>query len=718
LKHCHRSRAPHFPRILGPLAFLFIVATILAAFPTPASAAFRNGTHAGLNAGATDADAPAVAEPASLPHLITEIQAEVNAEEAMDFMRRVYSTDRWFNFEKFGETAQYLKAAMQQIGLDGAQIGRPPADGVTQAGFWTMPLAWNAKAATLEIVDPSVPAESRVLCDYQKIPTALGEWSGSTPPGGVTAEVVEVQDWPPERIAAMNLRGKLALTDENPADIKWALVKAGALGAINASTENPSLQDARQWMNAWGDYGWAFIKGSSPLLCFSITPREAEMVRRLIAEHGRVRVRATINARHYSGVYPYTTATISGTGPEQVLALGHTSEEGAGDNASGVAALMEAMATLNRLIRAGELPTPKRSIRILTMPEMYGSMYYIKTNWAEVHRTIAAICLDTPAEEYDLLGSIYTFYLNPGVSSSYTDAFILKTADEYLSQTGRLWRWHAFGTGTDSYLGDPTIGVPTVWAYSGNDMHTPHHSSADTPDRVDPRSLRDLTIITAAYLYYLANAGEPEALWLAEVAEDWGYHQILRAAQASLGQMRTARTGEELAGVLTAGLQQVEYATGRQRQAILSVTQLLPAANRNRLEGTIAPFVFELSVFGGMQLRRLRLLAQARGAELGLSGPVTAALVPRATLASTIVVKRLRFGTIPLDQIAPDDREGYPSGAWDLVPITALYWCDGRRNLAQVIHLTEMELGPSNFDFVGYFRFLRDHGFVQFMKGE
>ena len=58
----------------------------------------------------------------------------------------------------------------------------------------------------------------------------------------------------------MDLRGKLALTEENPANIKWLLVKAGALGAINTFTENPGLADGRQWINAWGDDGWAFTK--------------------------------------------------------------------------------------------------------------------------------------------------------------------------------------------------------------------------------------------------------------------------------------------------------------------------------------------------------------------------------------------------------------------------------------------------------------------------
>ena len=62
-----------------------------------------------------------------------------------------------------------------------------------------------------------------------------------------------------------------------------------------------------------------------------------------------------------------------------MLTLGHTSEQGAEDNATGVAATVEALATLKRLIAAGKLPRPKRTIRILSMGEMYGSMHYVRT---------------------------------------------------------------------------------------------------------------------------------------------------------------------------------------------------------------------------------------------------------------------------------------------------------------------------------------------------
>ena len=320
-----------------------------------------------------------IVEPASnaenkLEQLIREIRSEDKPEQAMETMRQVYSTDRWFTFPKFQETAEYLKNRMMQIGLSGVEV-------VSQFGYWTMPLAWDAKEGRLEIVEPAVPQEFKLLADYRSVPTSLGMWSGPTPPEGVTAEVVELKERSAGALEKLDVKGKLVLTRQNPDGIKWLLAKMGALGAINGFTENPDLQDGRQWINAWGDNGWAFNKGNSPLLCFSITPRQTALLQKLLSENNTVRVKATVDSRYYSGSYPYVTAVIPGSQPgEEVLTLGHTSEQGAQDNATGVAAMLEALGTLHRLIASGRLPRPARTIRILTMGEMYGSMHYIAKN--------------------------------------------------------------------------------------------------------------------------------------------------------------------------------------------------------------------------------------------------------------------------------------------------------------------------------------------------
>ncbi len=655
--------------------------------------------------------------PTRLAQLIQAIHLEIQPEQAMNFMQQVYSTDRWFTFPKFQETAEYLKQSMKGIGLEDVELSGAPADGSSQFGFWTMPLAWDVKSARLEIVDPPVHSDIATLTDYQKIPASLGMWSGATPPEGVMAELVSLPDADLPGLGEMHLTGKLVLMNQNPAGFKWALVKSGALGAINTFSENPSLENGRQWINAWGDQGWGFTKGSTPLLSFSISPREGALVRKLLAERGVVRVRATVDSRYYAGTYPLVTGVIRGSGPEEVLTLGHSFEQGAQDNATGVAAMLESLATLNRLILSGKLPRPKRSIRLLTMGELYGSMYYIEAYPDRIRRTVAAMCMDTPAASYDLAGTEYTFYMNPHAAKSYTDGFILRVAQEYFSQVHRPWHEHQSMSGTDTYLSEPMINVPTVWAYSGSGVET-HHNSEDTPDRVDPRSLRDVATVNAAYLYYLANASESEAMRLAELSQTRGYEQILQSTAPFLERAAATSNAQDLGRLLQDALDHVSYSVGRESQAVLSVHRLVPELNQKDAAASLAPMIEGLRRFGEEQTSRVRRAIDRRAQELGLQAPVQPIVVldTQGDKAARIVVKRKRFGTLPLDDMPTDQREGYPSGAWESIPITALYWCDGHRNLAEVIHLTRMELGPTDFDFIGYFRFLRKQGYVEFLS--
>src|SRR5689334_15088738 len=143
-------------------------------------------------------------------------------------------------------------------------------------------------------------------------------------------------------------------------------------------------------------------------------------------------------------------------------------------------------------------------------------------------------------------------------------------------------------SGTDTYLAEPTVGIPTVWPYSGTGI-TSHHNSEDKPDQVDPRSLRDLAVLNATYLYYLANAGEPEAAWLAELAANRGYERILSAAAQAIDRAFDAHTSEDLSRALAQGIEKINYAVDRESQAVLSVARLVPQLRQDALRVEITP---------------------------------------------------------------------------------------------------------------------------------
>ena len=122
-------------------------------------------------------------------------------------------------------------------------------------------------------------------------------------------------------------------------------------------------------------------------------------------------MKAAADTRTYSGRYPYITGVIPGIdSDEEVLELGHGFELGAQDNATGVAAMLEAVAVLRRLIEAGALPRPQRSIRVLIMAEDYGSSAYIAAHMDRMQHTIGAICVDAPAGPYEEVPA-YSFIL-------------------------------------------------------------------------------------------------------------------------------------------------------------------------------------------------------------------------------------------------------------------------------------------------------------------
>jgi hypothetical protein len=648
------------------------------------------------NPGSRSAIRPTAA-PGPVSPLLKLLRDETKTDQAMKDVRAMWETDRYFTFPKFEETAKNVAAIMKRAGLEDVEIVNPPADGESQSGFWTMPMAWDVTVGTLEIVDPQVPAAQRMLADYQKSPASIGMWSGPTPPGGVTTEVVLVS----RDLRNVDVKGKLVFGVGSGS--KVAVARAGALGIISDNTENRDLTDERGWINSFGDNGWAFNKRDTPLVCFSISPRGSQVLRELLKK-GPVKVRANVNSRFYSGVYPYVTGVIRGTdgaNAEEILSLGHLYELGAHDNATGVAAIIGAAETLNRLIQSGKLQRPKRTIRVLGMGECYGTMHYLENNKERVKRTIAAMCIDSPAGLQNLAMTEYTWIVNPHTTKSYVDALILRMAEEYFPSVGRPWRWMEHRSTTDNFLGDPSIGIPTVMPYGGYGVLA-HHNSGDVPETVDPKSMRDMMVMNAAYAYFLAAAGPAEKRWMAELALTRGFNQMAWASEKLLDQIALGKNADSLGRLLHNSRERMEYLLDRESQAVRSAWDYKDG-------------IAELESFSRLQKSRLERAIQGQASSLGLT-QVSAVIPQRNPEAGGIVVRRKKMGNITLDNLPREKREGFPAASFWGVPTAALYWCDGKRNLDEVIRLTELEMGPQQFDFVGYFKFLEKNGYVEFVR--
>ena len=107
-------------------------------------------------------------------------------------------------------------------------------------------------------------------------------------------------------------------------------------------------------------------------------------------------------------------------------------------------------------------------------------------------------------------------------------------------------------------------------------------------------------MIDAVFLYFIANADSADALWLADLSENRGYRQILKAA-------------EERA---TRG--QVAYAVDRESQSVERAPSR-PAADRPALRKQLEPALQRLKEFGAASrsptIRSIRKPGESRSRE-------------------------------------------------------------------------------------------------------
>ncbi|MEM5776072.1 MAG: M28 family peptidase, partial [Anaerolineaceae bacterium] len=186
----------------------------------------------------------------------------------------------------------------------------------------------------------------------------------------------------------------------------------------------------------------------------------------------------------------------------------------ANDNASGVAAGMEAVRVLKGLTETGQLARLKRGIRVIFVPEFTGTYAYLHELGGARGKIKAGINLDmVGGRQVNGYGPITISGL-PHANPSFVVDLAALVMDEVRrnqpaqgkDNTSAMFNGKvgSFETGSDHYvLSDPTINIPSIMLGQWPDKF--YHTSGDTPEVVDPFILHKSTTICAGYIYLLAN---------------------------------------------------------------------------------------------------------------------------------------------------------------------------------------------------------------------
>ena len=667
------------------------------------------------------------------------IAQEYSGTRAKDYVAKIIQFHRIQASPGFRAAADYCREVLTGFGI-AAEVLSFPANEHTQ--YWGQPMfqEWEATEATLHLIEPADKA--RKLADFSEVKTSLIQ--RSIPVNNLEAEVVLLENGEEEReYEGLDLQGKVVLTQGGLDRVReLAVGKHGAVGILFDGMRESlpirqriDLPDARQYTSFW----WP--PGDKKCFGFVLSPREGENLRKLIKsqqQEGKppVKVRARVVSRLYDGQIEVVSALIPGETDEEVVAIAHLChpQTSANDNASGSAALLELARTLQTCIAGGKLPRPRCSIRLLWVPEMTGTFAYLATHEDEIARMVAGVNLDMVGQNQDLCGSVFIIERTPAVTSSFVSDLMERLREEWMGETQNLAGFAAyplfrhtvsgFSGGSDHWiLSDPTVGVPTPMLIQWPDKF--YHTSEDTLDKVDPRMLAVVGGLAAAYVYFVANAGQREVIALGHEMHARFRARLARSLQEALIEALDARNAEDLARAATCMEKRAAFACERQKEAIHTLLRLAPQAER-----LVSDLCLKADAAVHDEAERVRavLLRQAQG--LGLKAiPSLPSKDPDEweQQAARIVPRRVFRGPPPTGQHMHKLtwQEKQELRAWvkprenlyrGLATI-ADYWANGKRTVAEIADLVEVETGKRDMELlVRHFQLLARLGLMTIVE--
>jgi Zn-dependent M28 family amino/carboxypeptidase len=395
--------------------------------------------------------------------------------------------------------AEYVAAELRKLGLE---VRLQPV---------TVP-HWVRGAETAALVEypGMVPGTTQKI-----VLTALGS-SSSTPPDGLTADVVTVNTF--DELAALGhdkVAGKIVLFNEifdkqkaaaglafaaygEAVSYRAAGAKAAAdLGAIAALVRSVGNADYRL-----PHTGFSFPAG---IPAGAVTAEDADLIVHLAAQ-GKVRMHLTLTPQKLPDEPGYNViADLKGSEhPEQIVVVsGHLDSwdlgTGAIDDGAGVVIAMETAEILQRLHLR-----PARTLRVIAWMDEEtggsGSKAYTAEYSAEFPHCVAAIESDS--------GAAHPLGFDVKSAPAVIDA--LRPVQSVLQSIGAsVLQPTTYPPGADiaamSEAGVPAFGV----MQDGRTYFNYHHTAADTLDKIVPSELRENAAAMAVLAYALTNMKEP-----------------------------------------------------------------------------------------------------------------------------------------------------------------------------------------------------------------
>ncbi|MCI0706335.1 MAG: M28 family peptidase [Ignavibacteriae bacterium] len=454
---------------------------------------------------------------------------ELSGDHAYDNLRWLALWHRTSASRDYHEAAQFIEKRAKEYGLVDVKIVRHKA---TNPG-------WSASFGELWVVEPSEVK----LGSYADYAVALATNSRTT---HVKAPLVDVGAGTTDADYEGNdVSGKIVLASGSVgAVMNQAVWKRGALGIVSHMYQTfpriSSMVD-RPDQVAWGNLPYKNADGKESTFGFMVSPRKGKMLQDML-KNGPVTVKVDIEAEFNETAWEeYVEGWIRGTSisDQQIFLTAHLQEEkpSYNDDASGCVSILEIARTLNRLIKEGRIPRPKRDIRFFWADEISSEYQYFQDHPEDRKKVLVNINQDMVGAKQSLGSRVQHVTRTPHSIPSYLSDVVANIAtyvmlgNTHFITTAGAGQSQPYSKPILSHLGtrerfamlvvpyfnstdhlvfnEGIIGVPGVTLTNMPDDFI--HSSDDDAFQIDQTQIKRNAFIVASAAWYLANAEETEA---------------------------------------------------------------------------------------------------------------------------------------------------------------------------------------------------------------
>ena len=294
----------------------------------------------------------------------------------------------------FAKEYGFSNVTIETFGTPGAMTAQP-----TQGELW-MTTPKNVK-----------------LFDIHDIALAL---ASSNANGDLSAELVDVGAGRAQDFEGKDVKGKFVLSSGSTSATYTLAVQRGAIGVLGISAigYQRAVDFPTQIVSST-------VNAQPGTVAWSVTPEVQHNLQALIVRGEKITIRSITKSVMVPNKQEYVHAEIPGDGSttQEVGISGHLYEgfikQGANDDNSGCALILEIGRAYIKLINEGKLPRPKRTINFQFVPEISGTNAYLTAHPDKEKAIIGTLNFDMEAIRLTASRSFWVLQRTPDTFPSY-----------------------------------------------------------------------------------------------------------------------------------------------------------------------------------------------------------------------------------------------------------------------------------------------------------